>query len=161
MRLNYNLKNIKNLNGSWLLIKYNNSLQALLSAVFPDYEWLPWKFDQCPRNYWNNVENQRRFVDWVGNQLGVKEMSDWYKYTLQQFTSFGSSGLIYNHYNSSLYLLLSSIYPNYEWLPWRFVNTPRNFWGQKKNQKWFLDWAGKQLGVMDYIDWYNIDINVY
>ena len=28
--------------------------------------------------------------------------------------------LINQYYNGSLYLALKSIYPNYEWIPWKF-----------------------------------------
>jgi hypothetical protein len=51
----------------------------LLSEIFPNYNWLPWKFQKCPKGYWDNVKNQRKFLDWASNELKVKEMSDWYK----------------------------------------------------------------------------------
>ena len=51
----------------------------LLSAAFPEYEWLPWKFNKCPRNFWDDLKNQRKFMDWAGKELGIKDMSDWYK----------------------------------------------------------------------------------
>ena len=51
----------------------------LLSKVFPEYEWLPWKFLHSPLNFWNDVEWQKKFVNWAGKELNIKEMSDWYK----------------------------------------------------------------------------------
>jgi hypothetical protein len=27
------------------------------------------------------MKNQRKFMDWAGNQLNIKEMSDWYNIT--------------------------------------------------------------------------------
>jgi hypothetical protein len=53
----------------------------LLADVYPDYTWLPWKFTAIPRNYWENIQNQRKSVDWAAAQLNIKEMSDWYKIT--------------------------------------------------------------------------------
>jgi hypothetical protein len=47
--------------------------------MYPEYEWLPWKFDMCPNNFWEDVKNQKRFLDWAGKELKIKEMSDWYK----------------------------------------------------------------------------------
>jgi hypothetical protein len=64
-----------------LLTKYHGSPLQLLSEVFPEYEWLPWKFDKCPDNYWNDEKNQRKFFDWAAKQLNIKEMSDWYNVT--------------------------------------------------------------------------------
>jgi hypothetical protein len=66
--------------GSLLQEQYKNSPALLISSLFPEYEWLPWKFT-VPRNYWNDVNNQRKFVDWAGKQLKINEMSDWYKIT--------------------------------------------------------------------------------
>ncbi len=47
--------------------------------MFPDYNWLPWKFERCPQGYWDNVNNHKLFLEWAGKQLRIKEMSDWYK----------------------------------------------------------------------------------
>jgi hypothetical protein len=49
--------------------------------VYPEYNWLPWKFVSCPKNFWHNVKNQRNFMDWASTQLNVKDMNDWYKVT--------------------------------------------------------------------------------
>jgi hypothetical protein len=51
--------------------------------MYPEYDWLPWKFDNCPRNYWASLQNQRKFMDWAASQLNIKEMSDWYKISVQ------------------------------------------------------------------------------
>jgi hypothetical protein len=64
-----------------ILDKYKWSSPLLLSAVYPEHEWLPWKFASCPPNYWDNVNNQRKFIEWAGKQLNIKDMSDWYKVT--------------------------------------------------------------------------------
>ena len=64
--------------GSNLVLKYNCSAYHLLSAVFPEHEWLPWRFENCPEQYWGDVNNQRKFMDWAMQYLRIKEMSDWY-----------------------------------------------------------------------------------
>jgi hypothetical protein len=46
--------------------------------VFPEYNLLPWKFAICNHNFWDKVANQRKFFDWAGKELGVKEYTDWY-----------------------------------------------------------------------------------
>jgi hypothetical protein len=67
--------------GRSLLNKFKNSPFLLLSNVYPDYHWLPWKFTAVPPNYWNDKKNIRIFLDWAAKQLKVKEMSDWYNVT--------------------------------------------------------------------------------
>jgi hypothetical protein len=69
--------------GNGLSKKYHNSPSRLLAEVYPEHDWLPWKFDKCPQKYWDNVNNKRKFLDWAGKQLNVKEMGDWYKVTFK------------------------------------------------------------------------------
>jgi hypothetical protein len=61
---------------------------TMLSSMFPQYEWLPWKFTHCPPNFWNNVDNQKKFIEWAGKQLNCNEMSDWYKVSQKVKLSF-------------------------------------------------------------------------
>ena len=66
-----------------MLQLHNSSLAHLLSVVYPDYNWLPWKFSATPKNYWSEPENQRKFIEWAGKQLKIKDMSDWYTKTYE------------------------------------------------------------------------------
>ncbi len=50
-----------------------------MSSVYPEYEWLPWRFSQVTKGFWNDMKNQRNFMDWAGNQLNYKIREDWYK----------------------------------------------------------------------------------
>jgi hypothetical protein len=62
---------------SLLSIKYNGKPSLLLAKVYPDYDWLPWKFAKCPHDFWDDPKNQRKFLEWAGKQLNIKEMNDW------------------------------------------------------------------------------------
>jgi hypothetical protein len=135
--------------------------------MYPDYEWLEWKFVRTPKSFWENKKNQRECVDWIGKQLKYKEMSDWYNVTnkvkknnvfsnFQDFENVGCAHLLSTYYNCSPSLLLHTLYPEYNWLPWKFSHIPKNFWTDNKNKKQFLDWAGNQLGIKDYSDWYKV-----
>ena len=61
-----------------LVTKYGGSIPAMLAEIYPEYDWLPWKFSKCANTYWDDINNQRKFVEWVGKELKIKEMSDWY-----------------------------------------------------------------------------------
>ena len=82
------LKSLSELGGTSLLQKYNNSLPALLSTMFPGFEWLPWKFFKCPQNYWDDMKNQRKFMDWVVLELKIKEPKDWYTVSSKVYSVF-------------------------------------------------------------------------
>ena len=65
--------------GAGLLQEYKGSPIALLSAVYPDYDWLPWKFSRCAHGYWDSLDNQKKFLEWAGKEWEIKNMEDWYK----------------------------------------------------------------------------------
>jgi hypothetical protein len=50
----------------------------MLSTLNPEYDWLPWKFDRLPDQYWNDLQNQRKFLDWAARQLNIEKFSGWY-----------------------------------------------------------------------------------
>ena len=156
--------------GKSVLYTTSDSLSKLLANVYPEYEWLPWRFSKCPQNYWGDVNNQKKFVNWAGKELKIKELSDWYKVTNQveiqlekkksliykELSSLGGKALIPLFGN-----MLSNAYPEYEWLPWKFAVHSQNFWNDKNNQRKFMDWAGKQLNIKEPSDWYNVSIKVF
>jgi hypothetical protein len=66
---------------SLLKNKYNESVSLLLTTVYPNYDWLPWKFSIIPSNCWDDMKNHCTFIHWAEKELKIKEMSDWYKVT--------------------------------------------------------------------------------
>ena len=61
-----------------ILPNYKHSVYNLLSSTYPEYDWLPWKLEKCTPEFWEDANNQRKFVQWVENELKIKEKSDWY-----------------------------------------------------------------------------------
>jgi hypothetical protein len=99
-------------------------------------------------------------MDWLSRQLYIKEMSDWYKISAKDFADNGASGLLGNKYNGSPLLLLSTLYPEYEWLPWKFSKCPNNFFDDLKNQRKFMDWAAQTMKIKEMSDWYKVTAKV-
>jgi hypothetical protein len=60
---------------------YNNSHANLLATVYPDYEWLPWKFNVTPKFFWKNRENCLKFLEWCKPILNIKYNEDWQRIT--------------------------------------------------------------------------------
>ena len=76
----YNVKTIDlyPLGGAGLLrAKYQSSLSLLLTNVYPENKWLPWQFNVTSSKFWADNKNKKMFLDWVSEQLNVKEPSDW------------------------------------------------------------------------------------
>jgi hypothetical protein len=110
-----------------LLDKYKGSHSSLLLKVYPKYDWLPWKFIRCPHNYWDDLNNQKKFMDWAATQLNILEMRDWYKISIkvtfwrdrvcnweQDLSDIGGHALL-KKYKASVLRLLAQVFPEYDW----------------------------------------------
>ena len=51
----------------------------LIKRVDPNYNWLPWKFNQTPKGYWNDETNVKAYMNWLSEKLNIETMEDWYK----------------------------------------------------------------------------------
>jgi hypothetical protein len=137
-------------------------------VIYPDYNWLPWKFSTLPLKFWSDVKNQRKFLDWASTQLNIKDMSDWYKITKKVTRYHNFLVLLFLKKLAEIGLclpgplstFLSNVYPDYNWLPWKFDNCPHNYWTDLKNQRKFLDWAATELNIKDKSDWYQVAFRV-
>ena len=74
--------------------------------VYPQQEWLPWKFDKPPKGYWDSKENKRLFFAWLGKQLGYKTMADWFGLSLEDICSHGGTRLMGDYFDNSPYKAL-------------------------------------------------------
>lgn len=101
------------------------------------------------------LPSERKVLDRISDQLGVKKQEDWYSFGLQNVQSSGGHSLISRHNNSTFHLL-RHLYGEFEWKPFLFPRTPRNHWSEKKNHRKFLDWISEQFGVEMQEDWYRI-----
>jgi hypothetical protein len=144
--------------GGRLLCKYNGSPCHILSSVYPNYEWLFWKFTIAPQNSWDSRENQLKYITWLGEQLGYTTIEDWYQIKQKYFSNNYGHGLL-SKYNGSPYQLLTSLYPEHNWLFWKFTVAPNSSWENKENQLQYMNWLGEQLGYTTIEDWYKITKN--
>jgi len=107
--------------GSRLLHQYGGSLLTVLSNIYPDVQWDPRKFGRVPQNYWEDIGNQRTFMDDLARMLCFREgdIDAWYKVTNRRIIENGGSGLL-DQYRGSLPRLLAKVYPEVPWKPWKF-----------------------------------------
>jgi hypothetical protein len=54
--------------------------------VYPDHEWLEWNFKLTPKNFWDDIANRKKFIEWLGPKFGIKSLEDWYR---ADFTEVG------------------------------------------------------------------------
>ena len=73
------MKDITNNYGNTIIKQYNNSYINLITNVYSNYNWLPWKFKCIPKNYWEDENNVKQYINWLSQKLNIETLEDWYK----------------------------------------------------------------------------------
>ena len=114
-----------------------------------------WLYGPVPSGFWRSAENRHRYMDWLGQRLGVTHREDWYRITRKTFTANRGRGLL-DRFGGSPLAVLKNYQPDYEWLEWRFRKVPGRFWQHRANRRRYLKWLGQQLGFRQREDWYQL-----
>lgn len=64
-------------------LKHFGSPFVAVKELFPKKDWLEWRFNSVPRGFWNSLDNQRRYLDWLGDHLGYKRFT--FGFALRRF----------------------------------------------------------------------------
>ena len=108
-----------NYGGGLLLLYYSNSPHEFVRAIFPDDIFLEWKFTQVTDGFWDNIINQRQFINSLGEELRYTIRDHWYQITAQLIKDNGGYGLL-QMYSHSPALLVKAMYPEYPWVSSKF-----------------------------------------
>jgi hypothetical protein len=122
----------------------------------PEYDWQGWLFPQVPARFWEVPANRRRYLLWLGERLGFREMDDWYALTVSDLQRNCGARLCSRHWRSSPMVAVKECFPGHEWHEWLFAHVPRGFWDVRANRHQFMRWLGRQLGFRRPRDWYRI-----
>ncbi|HVC93275.1 MAG TPA: hypothetical protein VND64_06265 [Pirellulales bacterium] len=134
---------------------YRDSAIAAVMECFPDHEWHEWEFRTAPIHFWQDQRNHRRYMSWLGKQLGFRRPEDWYGITTADFQKH-KGGAFLLHYDSSAVAAVMAYLPDYGWKEWLFTFTPKDFWSARRNRRRYMDWLAEQLGIRDPEDWYAV-----
>lgn len=148
----------KNRGGGLLSSYWSNSAVLAVKEVFRHYDWKEWLFGSAPRGFWDDPNNRRRYMDWLGDQLGIKVPDDWYAVTNEDFARHkGAAFLIF--YRSTVSAAVMAHLPNHLWKPWLFNSTPKGFWRDADNCRQYMKWLGQRLGFKRPHDWYRVTLD--
>lgn len=150
------LQQIKDENALLIINQYYyQNLSRALMKIYSEHKWLPWRFEEPPRNFWNQPSNQKMFVDWLANELNILDLLEWYNVSTATVIEKGGGGLLKRH-GGSLVKAVSMCYPE---LPlWTAERVPRDYWSSITHLKSYIEWLGKKLGVVELDDWYSVPI---
>jgi hypothetical protein len=129
----------------------------LLQSVYPEYDWHPFLFDCVPRGFWDDIANQRRFLEWIAWKLNIERPEGWYHIQKMDLLRYSASSL-FSRYHSMFYVL-SAIYPSYTWFPWKFSHVPEEFWEDPLNQCKYVEWLAHELEIIEPEHWFTVDSN--
>ena len=57
------------------------TLNNIIRACFPDYEFLEWKFKLLSKGFWKKKENQISYLNWLADIKNWHTPEDWYGIT--------------------------------------------------------------------------------
>jgi hypothetical protein len=144
-------------NGRHLYNMYDKNLYNMISQIYNEYDWQPWRFGRVCRGFWNSIKNRRNFVTWMTERLDIHRPDDWYWIDIETCYNKANAISILNYYDLSLYNMLKDIYPHYPWQPWRFKNCPKNYWDSLENRMDFVQWLAQILEIQFPEKWYSIE----
>lgn len=126
--------------------------------VVPDaLEWLP---GPVPWGFWNDRENRRRYMHWLGRMLGYDHPDDWYQVRCSDFRKNYGNGLL-KRFSTSPIGLLRDFLPNRNWKEWLFSQVPLDFWNSQANRLRYMQWLARRLGFQSSDDWYGISVQSF
>eukprot|EP01114_Cavostelium_apophysatum_P021582 TRINITY_DN7577_c0_g1_i1.p1 TRINITY_DN7577_c0_g1~~TRINITY_DN7577_c0_g1_i1.p1 ORF type:complete len:631 (-),score=127.68 TRINITY_DN7577_c0_g1_i1:279-2171(-) len=141
--------------GSHVLRYHNGTLISTLIELYPEIRWKFWKFDNVPHIYWQDLANQRAFLEDLGKEMSFNELKDWYKIKPIDIKDHGGACLL-NMYERYLPHLVKGVFPEHRWKTCRFEFLQDEFWKDSTNHREILDEVGSELGVRHWEDWYQV-----
>ena len=133
--------------------KYKSSPYIILDSLYPNYNLLPWMFIQTPVFIWDNYEYHKKYAKWLEERLGYTKPEDWYGISQKDFRNNYGYGLLHGYYDASFRKFLKKIYPEYEWLEWRFTQTAKKYFDSFDNRKQFAEYLKEKLNYKTKKDW--------
>jgi hypothetical protein len=110
-----------------------------------------WQKGRVPPQYWDDIRNQRQFLNWLAEKHGVSRLDDWYSVPADAFPQ-----ALLKKYGAYHCKLLATHFPRHDWAEWRFRRTPKHFWAERQNRRRYFEWLGKHLRYRSHEDWYSL-----
>lgn len=143
--------------GSWLRkTSATNVLYSALSQAYPDHPWRVWRFKAVPNGYWLDSKNCRKFFEDVGQELGVKQMEDWYTVLAEDVEHCGGTTVLRSLFQGSLPKALISLFPEHNWDTTEFRNSPA---GALRRLRSVVQSIEIRLNIKAREDWYHVTDN--
>jgi hypothetical protein len=96
-------------------------------------------------------------LDSIGEQIGVKDndLSPWYNVDTRFLSKFNLNGIL-NQYRGSMYTMLSTVYSDHDWKPWKFKTLPVRAIQSPEIIEKVLQYVEKECRINRPEEWYSI-----
>jgi hypothetical protein len=142
--------------GAGVAVTYwRSSTVDAVREAFPQYEWHDWLFNMVPKHIWRDMKTRRKYMKWLGGQLGYQRANDWYDIRIEDFKEHKGQSLL-SRYHRSPALAVVNLVPNREWHEWKFRRVPYGFWEDPANRQRYVKWLGKRLRIRRLDDWFQV-----
>lgn len=105
--------------GGDLLRLYGDSIPKMLQSIYPEHQFLTWMFAAVPLKYWNNLQNQREYFEWLSKEMLFQQHSDWYHFKTSDLDNRGGRTVVTRYYSNSIGKALTTVFPEFNWQLWR------------------------------------------
>jgi hypothetical protein len=96
-----------------ILSQYGGSPRTLLLAVFPEFNWLPWRFS-LPSNYWDLKSNKLELFSHLKQKYNIKSSTDWIRdITRRILVDEGAEGILTKY--GTFGTALKATFPRVKW----------------------------------------------
>jgi len=136
------------------LYKCYGSIFEILKIRFPNKNVMIWKVSKVPSGTWENKDLHKSYIDYLADELGFKEGSDWYSISSKDFQKYGGRSIL-KQYETLVDCLRANL-PELNLLPWKFDKAGRLFWTSFENRRWFVEWMVEQMNIQILEDYYSI-----
>eukprot|EP00026_Physarum_polycephalum_P005388 Phypoly_transcript_05422.p1 GENE.Phypoly_transcript_05422~~Phypoly_transcript_05422.p1 ORF type:complete len:507 (+),score=23.77 Phypoly_transcript_05422:84-1604(+) len=153
----YNVKlyDFMNNHGEALVVRYRHSPSSVVSHIYPEYDWKGWLFSETSNMFWNDNNNIRDYMSWLGLQLGFTTMSDWYQIRCDHFFQNKGRSLLMK-FGSSPSKVVTNVFNTHPWLDHLFHRLPKNSSKIKLEAVAIMSQAEILLQIKEPDDWYRI-----
>jgi hypothetical protein len=137
------------------------NMSDAISDAYPEHQWYPWRFAMVPKGYWDTKENQRKFFDYAMKELRLKTMEDWEQVTEIELILLGGGSMLMHKHNNSVKNAIQYVYSEHEWYPRRPRDPTFSKTERKAEERAWLEWAAKKLGLLTLDDWYRVTVQEF
>eukprot|EP01118_Nematostelium_gracile_P004170 TRINITY_DN14902_c0_g1_i1.p1 TRINITY_DN14902_c0_g1~~TRINITY_DN14902_c0_g1_i1.p1 ORF type:complete len:169 (-),score=35.67 TRINITY_DN14902_c0_g1_i1:2-484(-) len=141
--------------GSRILKNFRYSKIAMLRKVYPDHDWKEWKFEFVPKRCWDDEKNRREYLNWLGPQIGVNDLQDWYKISAKMVADKGGGGLM-RIFGDNISSCLMATFTDHKWYPFLFNRVSKHHSRNEKQEVEFAQWLSTKFKIQSLEEWYRL-----